>query len=138
MNKILISGIVGGVVFFLLGWLVYGIIMMDFMSANAGPAASMQKQVPDMFHLVIANLAWGFLYAIVLGKWSSGLSIAQGAMRGALLALMVALFIDLTLYATTTMFTMECILADIVAMTVIGAIGGAAVTWVLRMKKSEA
>ncbi|MNL16499.1 hypothetical protein D3C87_1375490 [compost metagenome] len=138
MNKILIAGIAGGVVFFLLGWLVYGIILMDFMMANSGMPAELQKKMPDMLPLVIANLAWGFLFAIILGKWSTGLSVAQGAMRGATIALLVALFMDLTMYATTTMLNMNCLLVDLVAMTVNGAIGGAVIAWVLSLGKSKA
>lgn len=137
MNKILIAGIAGGVIFFLLGWLVYGIILMDFMSANSGLPPALQKQMPDMLPLAFANLAWGFLYALVLGKWSGYLSIAQGATRGALLALLVALFLDLSMYATTTMFTTSSLLADIIAMTVIGAVGGAAITWILSMRTNN-
>jgi hypothetical protein len=137
MNKILIAGIAGGVIFFLLGWLVYGIILMDFMSANSGVPAALQKKMPDMLPLAIANLAWGFLFALVLGKWSTHLTIGQGATRGALLALLVALFLDLSMYATTTMFTIEALVADIIAMTVIGALGGAAITWILSMRANH-
>lgn len=134
MNKIVIAGIAGGVIFFLLGWLVYGIILMDFMSENSGLPPSLQKKMPDLLPLAIANLAWGFLFALLLGKWSSYLTIGQGATRGALLALLVALFIDLSIYATTTIFNVNCLIADILAMTVIGAIGGAAITWILNMR----
>lgn len=137
MNKILIAGIAGGVIFFLLGWLVYGIILMDFMMANSGVPASLHKMMPDMLPLVVANLAWGFLFAIILGKWSAGLSIGQGAMRSATVAFMAALFVDLTMYATTTMFNVNCLVADIVAMTLIGTIGGTAITWILGMGKKQ-
>lgn len=137
MNKILIAGIAGGVIFFLLGWLVYGVLLMNFMSENSGMSASMQKQMPDMLPLILANLSWGFLYAVILGKWSAGLSVVQGFIRGAIIALLAALFIDLTMYATTTMFNVKCLVADIIAMTVIGAIGGAGIVWILGMGKKK-
>lgn len=135
MNKILIAGIAGGVIFFLLGWLVYGVILMDFMTANSGPAASLQKKMPDMVPLVFSNLAWGFLFAIILGKWSYGISVTEGALRAALIGLLVSLFIDLSMYATTTMLTLNCILADVAATTINALIGGAAITWILSMGK---
>ncbi|WP_316812033.1 hypothetical protein [Pedobacter heparinus] len=138
MNKILITAIAGGLVFFLLGWLVYGIILMDFMMANSGIPVELQKKMPDMIPLAVANLAWGFLFAIILGEWSTGLSIAEGAMRGALISLLVALFMNLSMYATTTMLKVNYLLVDLVAMTVNGAIGGAVITWVLSLWKSKA
>jgi len=138
MNKILIAGVVGGLVFFLLGWLMYGIILIDFMMANSGVPASLHKPMPDMLPLVIANLSWGFLFAIILGKWSTGLSIATGAMRGALIALLVGMFMDLAMYATTTMINMNALIADLLAMVVNGAIGAAIITWILNFGKNKA
>lgn len=135
MNKIVTAGIAGGVIFFLLGWLFYGIILMDFLSENSGLPASLQKRIPDMLPLAVANLAWGFLYALVLGRWGTQLTIMQGVKHGALLALLVALFIDLSLYATTTIIDFKCLVADIIAMTIIGAIGGAAITWISNLGK---
>jgi hypothetical protein len=137
MKKILIAGILGGVLFFLLGWLVYGILLMDFMSANSGMAASLQKKTPDMLPLVVANLAWGFLFALILGKWSTGLAVAQGALRGAVVGLLVALTVDLTMYATTTVLTVRCLAVDIAAMTVIATIGGAGIAWLLGRAKKD-
>ena len=107
------------------------------MSENSGVPAALQKKMPDMLPLAIANLAWGFLFALVLGKWSADLTVGQGATRGALLALLVALFLDLSMYATTTMFTVSSLVADVIAMTVIGALGGAAITWILNMRTNN-
>ena len=133
-NKILIAGIAGGVVFFLLGWLVYGMLLMDFMMTNAGPgAAGMHKDPMEMWAMVVANLAWGFFFAILFGRWSTGITPAQGAARGAIVGLLVALYLDMAMYSTTTIFTPNTLLADIGAMTVIAAVGGWTVAFILGM-----
>ncbi len=33
-NKILLGGLAGGVAFFLLGWVIYGILLMDYTMAS--------------------------------------------------------------------------------------------------------
>jgi hypothetical protein len=33
-NKILLGGIAGAVTFFLLGWLIYGLLLADYFTAN--------------------------------------------------------------------------------------------------------
>lgn len=136
-NKILIAGIAGGVIFFLLGWLIYGILLMDFMTANAGPAAAtMHKEPMEMWALVVSNLSWGFLFAIMFGKWAAGITPAQGAMRGAIVGLLVAMFIDFSMYAMCNMFTVKTLAVDIAATTVIAAIGGWGIAYVLGMGKN--
>jgi hypothetical protein len=133
-NKILVAGIVGGIIFFLLGWLVYGILLMDFMTANAGPgAASIQKEPMEMWALVVSNLAWGFLFAIIFGRWTNTSKPKDGLIKGAIIALLVALFIDMSMYSMCTFITMKTMLADIAAMTVNGAIAGALIAMVLGM-----
>lgn len=138
-NKILIAGVAGGIIFFLLGWLVYGILLMDFMSENAGPgAASIHKEPMEMWALVVSNFAWGFLFAIMFGRWSTGITPAEGAMRGAATGLLVALFLDMSMYAMSNILTAKTLVADIAAMTVIAAIGGWSIAFILRMGKRTA
>ena len=38
LKKLLLGGIAGGIVFFLLGWLIYGKLLMGFMTAHPGLA----------------------------------------------------------------------------------------------------
>ncbi len=138
MNKILIAGLAGGVAFFFLGWLFYGILFSDYMMANSGGATGLQKEPMDIFHLIIGQLAWGFLFAIIFGRWSNVVTLKQGAVRGAILGLLVGLFIDLTMYATTNISTIQGVFADVAIMTVIAAIGGAVVAFVLGTGKKAA
>lgn len=135
-NKILIAGVAGGIIFFLLGWLVYGILLMDFMSENAGPgAASIHKESMEMWALVVSNFAWGFLFAIMFGRWSAGVTPGEGAMRGATTGLLVALFLDMSMYAMSNVLTVKTLIADIAAMALIAAIGGWSIAFILRMGK---
>ncbi len=43
-NKILLAGLIGGVVAFVLGFLFYGVLLTDFFEANAGSATELEPR----------------------------------------------------------------------------------------------
>src|SRR5512143_586689 len=69
-NKFLIGGIIGGIAFFLLGWLVWGMLLMDFMTNNAGTATGVMKAQGDMvwWALIVGNIFSGLFVSYVLNK----------------------------------------------------------------------
>lgn len=60
MNKVL-GVVIYGVLSFLLGWGIYGIVLMDLQRSNTTVYAGLEKNPPDLIVLFIANLAWGAL-----------------------------------------------------------------------------
>jgi len=139
-NKILMGGIAGGVALFLLGWVFYGMLLMDFMANNAGTATGVMKAQNEMqmWGLVLGNLAYGFLLAIIFGRWATSRSgWYSGARAGFVIGLLTGISIDFSMYATTNIYNMNAVLADIVAWTLMSAIAGAVVAWVMGMGKAE-
>ncbi|MGE0590592.1 MAG: hypothetical protein AB7O48_18570, partial [Cyclobacteriaceae bacterium] len=57
-KKRIMATLAGFVVFFLLGWLIYGMLMMDFYMSNAGTATGVQREETDMiwWALVLGNV----------------------------------------------------------------------------------
>jgi hypothetical protein len=137
MNKILVGGIVGGIAFFLLGWLIYGIILMDFMAANSNQSIMRPMDQMIWWALILANFAWGFLLAVIFG-WSSTSGWMAGAKKGAIIGLIMALAIDLSYYAMSTMYSsMTTVCVDVLATVVMVAIGGAIIAWAMGMVRKE-
>jgi len=134
-QKFIVAGIAGGIVNFLLGWLIYGMLLKDFMASNT--AAGIMRGDSDMiwWALIVGNLSFGFLLAYVIGK-SSAVSAGQGAGVGFVVGLLVCLGYDLIMYATSTVMTsLKGVAADVAATAVMSAIAGAVVGWVLGMSK---
>jgi len=131
-NKFLIGGIVGGIAYFLLGWLVYGMLLMDFMTNNGGTATGVMKAQGDMiwWALILGNLLSGFALAYVLSK-AGATSVTAGATVGAVFGLLVCAAFDFTMYGTSNIMSMKGMAADICASTVMSAIVGAIVGGVL-------
>ena len=133
-NKFLVGGIVGGVVFFVLGYVFYGLLLKSFFADN-GMAVDMAKIV--WWAMIVSCLAIGFLLAYVLGKANAS-SPSAGAGVGFVVGLLMALSYDLGMYATGGGMNMKGIAADVIVTAVSAAIAGAVIAWVSSMGKKAA
>jgi hypothetical protein len=127
-TKTLIGGLIAGVVLFLLGFLIWVVLLKDTMancSACMRPEAEM-----NMVLIILSNLVFGLFLAWVLSKWPGVNSMQSGLQAGALFMAFLVVALDLGLYATTMMYTsVSCVFIDIVINIVMGALAGAAIGW---------
>lgn len=138
-NKFLVGGIIGGVANFLLGWLVWGMLLMNFMKENMGTATGVMKAEDEMiwWALVVGNFFFGFLLSYVLNK--TGVTEASsGATTGAILGLLLAGGFDFIMYGTANLMMLNAVLVDIVANVVVSAVVGGIIGWYLGMGKKAA
>ena len=134
-KKFLIGGIVGGVVYFLLGWLFYGHLLAQYFQGHPGSTATGVDRVMDQFiwwALILGNLLSGFLLAYVFSK-SGVSSLSSGLITGGILGFLMSSSYDLIRYATTNITSKHAMLADVATFTVISAITGAVVGAVMGM-----
>ncbi len=136
MKKILIGGIAGGVAFFLLGWLCYGILFKDLMAAGAGTATGVERTDEEMnlAAIFIGNLMWGFLFSIVF-SWSKHDGLMSGLFMGAVVGLLMNGGSDFIMYGTSNLMTMTGTLIDIAVGTVLSTLAGGVIGWVMGMIK---
>ena len=139
IKKLLIGGIVGGILYFGLGYLVYGNLLMNFMKDHPGTATGIDRTMEEFqfMYLTIGNLAMGFLLAYIFVKGSIN-SVAGGLVTGGIVGLLVSVGYDSVMYATTNIISKTAMAADVAAFTVISAIVGAVVGMVLGMGKKAA
>ena len=138
-NKFLVGGIVGGIAYFLLGWLVWGMLLMDFMTNNAGTATGVMKTQAEMdwLYLVVGNIFSGLALSYVLNKASVS-GAGAGAAVGAAFGLLITAGFDFTMLGVSNISTLKGSLVDIAASTVVTAIVGGIVGWYLGMGKKAA
>ncbi|MBK6700875.1 MAG: hypothetical protein IPG55_13505 [Saprospiraceae bacterium] len=134
-NKTLIGGLAGGVAFFLLGWLIYGILLMDYYAANTNQCAMRPMTDMVMWAMIVSNLAAGLLVATIL-SWSNTSGMMAGAKIGAIVGLLVAVWMDFNFYSMSTMYSgLNPIFVDILVSAVYFALGGGIIAWVMGMIK---
>lgn len=123
LQRIAIGTVVGGIVFFFVGYLVFGIVFADFFAGNAGSATGVTKDPLDFVSLMIGQLAWGAMLTLILG-WSSASSVAQGVRVGAVTGLLFMLGMDFTMFATTNVQNLTATVVDPILAAVVFAIAG--------------
>lgn len=130
-NKILIAGLIGGVAAFLLGWLVYGMALHGFFEQNAGTATGVNRSPEDMvwWAMIVAHLAFGYLFALIFGRWANISTFATGAKAGAVIGLLMGLAYGLIWYGTSNVMNLTGTFVDILAGAFNSAIIGGVVAW---------
>ena len=115
--KILRGTLIGGVSYFLIGWLVYGVLLMDFFTPLTNTCANRPEGEMIWWAMILSNLLIA-LFVTLLLKWSGARTITDGLKTGALFGALFTATIDLSLYSMTTMYKS---LLPIVIETVVSA-----------------
>jgi hypothetical protein len=138
-NKFLLSGIAASLVFFLAGYLVFGVLLSDFMKNHAGTATNVAKSSSEyMLWLIgVANVLYGFLLAYVFQRAGVS-SIGGGFTMGATIGLLTSASTDCITYATSNISTGPGLFADVVAFAILAGIAGAVIGWIRGMGKKTA
>ena len=129
--KILRGTLFGGITYFLLGWLVWGILLMDFMSAHMNMCTSRPDGVMIWWAIILSNLVAALLLTLIL-HWAKAKSIIDGLKFGALFGVLYTSMIGFSFWSMTTMYSnIGALLVDILISTVVFAIVGFVIvlTW---------
>ena len=130
-TKLIVCTIAGGVVFFLLSWLIYGNLLISFMYHNTGKAGHrINRKEMEFLYLIAGNLLQGLLFAFIFIKGNVNTWIA-GLIRGGIIGFLMVASIDAVTYGTTFILSKKGMLADVLAFTVISAIAGAVIAVII-------
>ena len=138
--RIAAATIAGGVVFFILGFLIYGLVLDPLvMKPNMNEFPGLTKEMPLWVPLVLANMVSALLLAYIFDVWAGVRTFAGGLKAGAIVYFLMSLSFQLLFIAfwnLTKNYVPNA--ADVVASTVMGAIGGGVVGLVLGMMNKNA
>ena len=128
--KILRGTVFGGITFFFLGWVVYGILLADFMAAHSDASLNRPDDQMVWWAMILSNLVLGLLVTLVL-KWSGAVKFADGLKTGAIFGLLMGLTMDLMMYSMTTQYDLTVVFVDVIMYAVLLAIMGLVIvlTW---------
>jgi len=135
-KKLLLGTLVGGVAFFLLGGLFYGLLLMDFFMNNAGSATGVYKEEPEFVTLILGNLATAFFFTYIFLRFGDVGSFGDGLKAGATIGFINSLGFNLIMYSTANISTLNSAAVDVVVFTAMGAVAGG-VIGMLIANKSE-
>lgn len=140
LARVLAATVAGGITFFILGFLVYGLVLDPMvMKPNMNPdAVKLIKDPPSFVPLVLANLVSAFLLAYIFERWAGIRTFAAGVAGGAVVWFLISVSFQLMFAAFMTLMNgFVPAIADVVGSTVLGAIGGGVIGMVLGMMNKE-
>lgn len=136
MKKFILGTLAGGIVYFLLGYVVYAMLMADFYASHSSAGANAIMKSPEemkFYPLFLGNLAHAGLLAYVFLKWANIKSFSGGLMGGAVIGLFMTAGINLVGYDTMKMMSIVGTGVDIIVYTIMTAIVGGVVGAVVGM-----
>jgi len=131
----MLAGLAGGIFYFLLGWLVYGILLMNFYESNSIHYDGLNKEMPVMWMLALSNLLMGYFLAFVFDRWAKIFTFKEGFTGGLIIGLFVSLIYDLSFLSMMNLMNTRMTIVDILVSTLITGLVGAVVGWVLGYQK---
>lgn len=131
-TKVILGTVVGTIVLFLAGWLVYGILLADMMKESLTPEGLAVQKEPDLVLILISNLVMALLYTYIFERWANIRTWQTGAVAAGTIGILIATSIDLSFMSMTKMYTgMNGMFVDILASTAMSALAGAAIGFTL-------
>ena len=135
-KKRIMATLAGFVVLFLLGWILYGMLLMDFYASNSGSATGVPRAETEMvwWALIVGNVLQAYLLVYIFGKWANITTFAGGLQAGATIGLILGFAFNLTMFATTNMMNLTAAMVDPFVGAVMMGITGGVVGMVLGRK----
>ena len=127
-TKTLLGALIAGVVSFLLGWLIFGILLMDYYAANKVQYPGLLKDPMEIWPIAVADLVWGLLVSWIFSM-ANIKTVAQGVTVGFLIGFLMVLGFDLFVYAELNLYSTRLLALDVIMNGVMGAASGAVLGW---------
>ena len=140
--RILVAALAGALVFFLGGWVIYGILLRSYFDSTMTPAAkSVMNTDPSFAPLIVAEIVFGIFFAFVFDYWASIRTLVGGIKAGAIMMFLLSLGWDLQMMAffkdMHTGSPWSPMIVDILAATVLGVLAGGTIGAVLGLMRSN-
>ena len=132
-SKVIFASLIGAIINFLAGWIIYGILLKSPMEKAMTPEAiSLNKPEPNLAGIFIAGVITAFLIAYIFERWAKINTFIGGLTAGGLLGLLFAAGMDIQIWSMVNMWsTPSYIFVDILSTTVMWALIGGGIGWFL-------
>lgn len=136
--RVLAATVAGAITMFVLGYLIFGLALAEYMRANTVQYPGLMVEPPRFIPLFLANLVWAWLIAYIFEHWARIRTFASGLIGGSVIMLPIALAVDLQYLAFMNIWTSTLpMFIDVIAVTVMGAIVGGVIGLVLGMMDKQ-
>ncbi len=130
-TQVLVATLIGAVVAFLAGWVLWGMLTMDYYESNMNElfVNEISRPEPILWMIFVAQIFWSLMLAYLFDQMNIR-DFKEGAKCGAMICILMFLGMNLMLQAQSEMFTNYTIIAvDVLLNAVFGAVVGGVIGW---------
>ena len=139
-SKTIIAAVVGAVASFLLGWLIWGIVLMNYFQQNIVqyPGLMLGETEFKIWAIFISNLAGCFMLAWVLNRMNAR-SFGSGATAGAIIYTLYSISMAMMFYSMMNWYSNSTVMiVEILVNTFFGVVIGGIIGMMLGRGKAAA
>ena len=135
-KKILIGGIIGSVVYFFLGWLVYGILLKETLAIPEEMSAVIEYSADEwkMSFMIISCLAQGWFLAFIFNRWAGISTFIGGAKGGVIIGAFISVIVGTSMLSMYKFGSVPNLVIDVVANAICMGLTGGVIGWYLGRK----
>lgn len=131
VGRLAIGTVVGTVVLYALGELIWGMLFTGFFESNTGSATGVSREEYILWSLVLGELLYALTISLGLELQQGAETIATGLMVGAAIGALVWGIADFTQYGVANIRNLTATIADVVLEGIRGGATGAIIVIVL-------
>jgi len=130
-KRLVIGTLAGGIMMYLVGYLIWGMVFADFFAANGGSATGVARESNIVWAVVLGTLSLGALVTLAVGSQSGDATIMNGFKVGAIVGFLVWFGVDFIHYGVRNLSNLTATIVDPLLEIVRTGIGGAVIALVL-------
>jgi hypothetical protein len=136
--KAYLAALAGAVFSFLGGWVIFGMLLMDFYMANTTSYEGLMKTpMPDLVFIFLSGLSASFLLTIIFTKWANVKTFGSGFTTGMTVYFFVIISFNLSMYGFYNLMNITLVFVDTLAQTIFGGLMGGIIGFILGTGKKE-
>ena len=130
-RRLVIGTLLGGIVVYALGYLIFILAFGSFYTANVGTATGVIRDPEIMWAVLVGSCAYAALITVMIGITGGAVSTGEATKRGALVGFLLWVTADFIFYGATNVQNLTRTAVDPVLELVRGGISGGIIALIL-------
>ena len=124
IKRVMTGTLVGGIILYAVGYLVFDLAFGEFYAANTGSATGVERDPQLVWAVALGTLSYAALVTLGIGSGSSSSNVGAGVKVGAVVGFLLWFTVDFILYGITNVGNLTRTVVDPLLELVRGGIAG--------------
>ena len=131
IKRVAIGTLVGGIILYAVGYLIFDLAFGEFYAANTGSATGVERDPQLVWAVALGTLSYAALVTLGIGSRSSSSNAGAGIKVGAVVGFLLWFTVDFILHGITNVGNLTRTVVDPLLELVRGGIAGGVIAVVL-------